>query len=106
MNKKVFGRIFLVFFFFFLVLLYAYYNGYYETSTKKAKILTEEQIKVFEDDIKSGKKIDIKDYVTKTELDYSNNLSVFLYKSSIKLEKMINNGVKYIFKKAGEVVED
>lgn len=96
----------IIFLFFFLVLLFAYYNGYYQTKNTKTKILTEEQIKVFESDIKNGKEIDIDEYVTLENKDYSNKLSIFIYKSSLKLEKIIDNSVKYIFKKAGEVVEE
>ena len=47
----------------FIALLLAENFGYYKTKEEKAKILTEEQIIKFEEDIKNGKSIDITEYI-------------------------------------------
>ena len=55
----------------FASLLLAENFGYYKTREQKAKALTEEQIKIFEEDIKNGKEIDIKEYINTEKEDYS-----------------------------------
>ena len=74
MSEKIFKGAFLVLLFAFLVLLVLEETGYYQTRTSKVKTLTEEQIKVFEEDIKAGKEIDIEEYVV-TRTNYANELS-------------------------------
>ena len=90
----------------FVALILAEDFGYYETRDKKIKTLTEEQIKIFEQDIKNGKNIDVTDYVTYESRDYSNNLSNLLYKTSLKLEKTIDGLIKIVFNKAEKMVSD
>ena len=60
-KEKVLRFILICFFLFFLVILFANSSGYYQSKSTKAKVLTEEQIKVFEQDIKNGKNINIDD---------------------------------------------
>ncbi len=106
MKKEIIIKvIFLILLFTFLVLLFAESNGYYETKTTKAKILTEEQIKEFEKDIQEGKNVDITEYVMDTKMNYSSDLSNNIYKMSLKLEKTIDNTIKYIFKKTADAIE-
>lgn len=90
----------------FITLLLAESFGYYETRDKKVKTLTEEQIKKFENDIKDGKSIDVESYVNYQKKDYSNNLSNGIYKISLSLEKTIDKGVKIIFNKIGDTVNN
>lgn len=107
MNKgKIIRFIFICFIIFFLVILFANSNGYYQSKTTKARALTEEQIKIFEKDIQEGKSIDINDYITNEEKDYSNTLTNNIYKVSLKLEKAIDKTVKYIFKELGNAIEE
>ena len=105
MKTKLIKGIFFLFLLSFIVLLILEETGYYKTRTSKAKTLTEEQIKVFEQDIKAGKEIDINDYVI-NRVDYSNNLSNNIYKISLKLEKGLDFVVKFIFKKVNDMVEE
>ena len=105
MNKENFmGIIFGSFIFFFFALLLAKNTGYYEMKSAKNKILTEQQIKLFEDDIKNGKPIDITEYSKTNEQDYSNSLSNGIYNISLKIENIIDISLKYIFSKANKAV--
>ena len=105
MKNKIIKGIFFILLLSFIVLLILEETGYYKTRTSKVKTLTEEQIKVFEEDIKAGKEIDINDYVI-NRVDYSNELSNNIYKISLKLEKGLDTIIKFIFKKVNEMVED
>lgn len=64
-NKKaaVFKFIFIVLFVTFSAIYIMVSMGYYEYSNYTKKVFTEEQIKKFENDIKTGKKLDINDYL-------------------------------------------
>lgn len=46
-------------------------SGYYENRVNEEIILTEENIKKFETDVKNNKDIDIENYVVKNNKDYS-----------------------------------
>jgi len=105
MKTKLIKGIFFLFLLSFIVLLILEETGYYKTRTSKAKTLTEEQIKVFEQDIKAGKEIDINDYVI-NRVDYTNELSNNIYKISLKLEKGLDSVIKFIFKKVNDMVEE
>lgn len=107
MNKeRIFFSILSIFFIFFLILIFAFKNGYYKTSTSKAKTLTEEQIKVFEEDIALGKEIDISEYVVNGVKDYSTLASRSIYKISVSSQKVLDKAIKYLFRKASKVIEE
>lgn len=106
MKNKVFISILTTFIVFFALLLFAQSQGYYQTKNEKAKILTENQIKKFEQDIKEGKEIDMKKYVLYEEKDYTNNVTDKVYKMSLKLEGIMDKTVKLIFNKTGSLVSD
>ena len=107
MNKeRVFGFLFICFIVFFFALLIAEASGYYETKNTKNKVLTEEQIIKFEEDIKNGKEIDISEYTGNNKIDYSNNLSNNIYKISLRLESAVDSTIKIIFNKASKAVNN
>jgi hypothetical protein len=87
-------------------LLLAENFGYYKTKEEKVKILTDEQIKKFEEDVKNKKNIDIKEYVNYESEDYSNNLSNNIYKVSLKLENVFDSAIKIVFNSVGKMVND
>ena len=91
---------------FFLVLVFAEKSGYLKTKEEKNKILTEEQIEIFERDIAQGKKVDINDYVVDNYKDYTNEVSNNFYRVSLKLEKGVDGIIKFIFKGASRAVVD
>ena len=88
----------------FLCLFYAYQNGYYEKYTRDKINLTNEYIEKFEQDVLDGKDITLENYLEQDK-NYSTKISNISLKMSNKLEKIINSGIKYIFKKISSVVE-
>lgn len=106
MKNKIFLIIISSLFIFFIILLLAEQQGYYKNRNEKAKILTEEQIKNFENDINNGKNIDIKKYVLYEDKNYTNKVTSNVYKTSLKLEKIVDGVVKYIFSGASKTVKD
>ncbi len=106
MKNKIFLCIFLSLFCFFIILLLAESQGYYKNRNEKAKILTEEQIENFEQDISKGKSIDIKKYVLYEDKNYQNKITSNIYKVSLKLENALDDAIKLIFSGASSVVSD
>lgn len=106
MKNKIFLCIFLSLFIFFIILLLAESQGYYKNRNEKAKILTEEQIENFEQDISQGKNIDIKKYVLYEDKNYQNKVTSNIYKVSLKLENALDDAIKLIFSGASSVVSD
>ncbi|MGI6330066.1 MAG: hypothetical protein ACOXZR_04455 [Bacilli bacterium] len=74
----------------FITLYISQATGYYEYQQHKKKVLTEEKIKQFEEDVQKGKKIDIEDYLEVTEYKYCNGIS----NTGLKLSKVISNYVQ------------
>lgn len=82
-------------FFLIYISLYIMDNlGYYNINTKN-KVLTEEAIKEFENDIKNGKSIDIKNYVGDST-NYKNFYSNLGYNLSVGVDNVLNKGLKKI----------
>lgn len=78
----------------FLSLYFSKYNSdYYENK----RILTEEAIAQFEKDLKEGKEINAKNYITE-EKDYNNKASKIGIKMSNTIEKTFNKSLKYLMK--------
>lgn len=73
---------------FFSLYFSKYNNDYYENK----RVLTDEAMKQFEKDVKSGKKIDAKNYLPK-EKDYNNKASELGVKSSELIEKLFTKGL-------------
>lgn len=72
---KIFKWIFTFLFVIFLTLYFSQLTGYYEYQNYQKMIMTEEQIKQFEQDIKDGLEVDIKDYTINTVQNYDNSFS-------------------------------
>ena len=93
-KKNIFLKILLILFLIYFSLFLMDNLGYYNLSTKKT-ILTEEKIKQFESDIKSGKSIDLTDYVEKNT-NYNNTYSDIGYNISIGIDKILNDGLNKV----------
>lgn len=106
MGKKIMLVGSLSIFCFFCLLLFAESQGYYQSRSEKAKILTDEQIKEFERDVSLGKNIDVEKYVLYEDKDYTNNVSTDIYNISLKLEGIFDKTIKYIFNGASKAVND
>ena len=66
-------------------------SGFVEFENKNNTLYTEEQIRMFENDVKNGKEIDLNKYIEHEEVDYSNAVSdVGGYISGL-----IGDGAKY-----------
>lgn len=107
MKKKlanVLKFILLTLLFLFITLYISDINGYFAYSNYQRKVLTEESIKRFEEDVKEGNNIDVNDYVLKTK-DYSNNISKVSLKLSNKIGGFIRNGIVYFFDKITSNIE-
>lgn len=98
-NWKI--KIFRYIFFSLLISFSALYisgsTGYYEFEQHKQVELNEEKIKKFEEDVKKGKDIDIKDYIDETNISYENLASSLGYKISDSIESIIQNGISSTF---------
>ena len=92
--KKIISIIFILFIIYFLSLYMGrYYTSYYENQ----KILTDDAIKRFENDIKEGKSIDVSNYI-KEDKDYSNKASRIGLKVSLLIEKSFDKVLRYVLK--------
>lgn len=105
-KESIFKFILLCFIICFLVILFAGKTGYYEKKLRDNSILTEEQIKKFEEDLKNGKSVDISNYVINENKDYTTKLTSDVYSVSLKLEKTIDKIVKFIFNEVGKNIND
>ncbi len=88
----------------FLGLYISYTSGYYQKLKSEKVIITNQKIEEFENDIKNGKDISLEDYTTE-EVNYSNKTSRMSLKFSNKASNLIDNFIKFLFRKLGNVVE-
>ena len=103
---KIFRNIMIVLFVIFIALFISQSNGYYEYNAYKKVALTNEQIKEFESDIKAGKKIDIKDYVSNTKKEYGNTISDTGLTVSLQIEKYIKKAITSSFGVLSDLVSE
>ena len=92
-NSAFFWWPFIILFIIYISYSLALENGYYETKVKQKTILTDEKIEEFENDIKQGKEIDVKDYTVEDYHDYSSFLSKAGQDLSLGLENFITKGI-------------
>ena len=105
MNKNNFFRIvFLTLVFLYIGLYFASNAGYIDYQSRNKTILTEEQIKKFENDVKENKPIDIENYITDKEEEYDNNISKLSLKVSHTIGETFENILNYVFGKLENVM--
>ena len=105
-KETIFKRILTLFFISFAGLYLILSTGYYERKEKNKMIMTNEQIKKFEEDIKNGKDVLEYDYLKYDYVDYSNNLSRKMTKISDKIDSGFEKAVKFLFKEASNMIEN
>lgn len=88
----------------FLALFFTYSNGYSERVLKNKINLTNQKIEEFEQDVKNNENIVINNYL-EYEKDYSTKTSKVSLKVSNKIENIVDLGIKFIFRKLGNMVE-
>ena len=81
-------------------------SGYYEYQMQQRTVLTNEQIKEFEEDVKNNENIDLKDYYMNNEVDYTNKLTNLVYNISETSSNLTREIMKKIFRKLGSMMED
>ena len=86
---KLIGVLFVIY----ISLTIAINTGYYEAKVNAKTTITQENMKQFEEDVKNGKEVDIKDYVTDTYEDYSSNTSKAGVRFSTLIEKFMADGI-------------
>lgn len=99
-NKKwqIFKTILLTLLLIFFINHYNIKNGYQEKLIQEKTILTKNNIKEFEKDIKNNQYIDIKNYNNKDTLTSNNKIGEIGYKTSETINKIITKGTKEIYK--------
>lgn len=88
----IFSRTLTVLFIIFLINYFQVESGNYNNLNDKT-VLTEEKIREFEEDVKNGNYVDIKDYTTMDYTDTSNNISNMGYYIGESIDDFINNKV-------------
>lgn len=86
----------------FLIFLALYYSsnaGLIDYQSKNKAALTEEQIKMFEEDVKNNVEIDLKKYIEDTEEKYDNKISKTTLKLSNKIGETVQNALNFLFGK-------
>ena len=94
--------IILVFLFFVLYFMQA--SGYNEYTRNRENMLTEEQIKEYEEDIEAGKDVTIKDYLNKDKVNYDNKVSDLGLDLSELIGDVFNKGMNAFFEMLNEAV--
>ena len=104
--NKIFKTIFFLCFISYLTFYIAGQSGYYEYTERKKMTFTKEQIEQFENDVKEGKNIDIKEYLKNTDKNYQNKISKGTLQVSETISKYTKKGINTIFAKLAKVVEE
>lgn len=94
----IFKRILIILFIFFLLNYYQVESGNYQSELTSKTILTEEKIKEFEEDVKNGEFVDIKDYTTNNYVDTSTPVATLGNKIGSSIDNFVNG-------RAGEFFE-
>ena len=90
----------------FLVVYFGGLSGFYEYEQYKKRVLTEQQIELFEQDIRAGREIDVTDYISPINRDYSNRISSSGVAITNRLEQIITTGINITFRSIGRYVSD
>ena len=105
MTKTNLARlIILILVFLFFVLYFMQASGYNEYKNNRENMLTAEDIKSYEEDIKAGRDVSIKDYINKDRIDYENNISKLGLDLSYLIENAFNKGMTAFFNMLNEAV--
>lgn len=108
-NKKkiqVFKVIFIFLFIAYITIYTSQKSGYMDFQNYKKMSLTKEKIEEFENDVKSGKKVDLTKYTTTTTKNYSNKLSNAGYSISNGVSTLVNKGVVGFFDTIARLAEE
>lgn len=79
-------------------------SGYNEYTRNRENMLTEEEIKEYEEDIEAGKDVTIKDYLNKDNVNYDNKVSDLGLDLSELIGDVFNKGMNAFFEMLNEAV--
>lgn len=94
---KLFKGILVALFIVYITIYVSQLTGYYEYKNYQKTVLTEEQIEQFEQDVKDGKQVNVKDYVVNTNKNYQTNLSKMGMNLSNTISSWVNKGINSSF---------
>ena len=95
----IIGMLFIIF----ISYIIAFNSGYYEFNNYKKATITQEKIDEFENDVKDGKNIDSKDYISNDYIDYSSKMSKVGSGISSAINKFIESGLSDFFSALGRL---
>lgn len=90
----------------FIALYYSSNSGIIDYQARNKTVLTEEQIKMFEEDVKNNVEIDLKKYVEDKEEKYDNNISKTTLKVSNTIGETIQGALDFLFGKMEDAMND
>jgi len=96
-KTNYFLRILTILIIIFIALSVALESGYYDVKVGKKATLTEEKLEEFEQDVKDGKEIDIKEYIEEDTIDYSTPVSKFGQTLGSSIDKFMSYGLNDFF---------
>lgn len=105
LGNKICRKIFIILFIFFLALYLSEKTGYYEYENHKQMTLTKEKIKEFEQDVKDGKKVDIKNYTAFEKYNYKTKISETGLSISKGVGEIVKNGLEGTFDFLNDLME-
>ena len=98
-NKDIPRIIILILFIMFIGLYLVGNSNYYDYEAATKSRLTEEQIKIFEQDLEEGNAVDIENYLKLNEKNYNNPVSDATLNISTTISKSFDKALNYVFKK-------
>lgn len=107
MNKKfLIKAIFGMFFVAFVISYVIGESGYYEYELANKKYLTEEEMKKFEEDVRNGENIDLKDYTVETRKDYTNKFTDVVTNTSLTINEYLKKTIESVFGLLNKMIEE
>ncbi len=107
MNKKfLIKAIFGIFFVAFVISYVIGESGYYEYELANKKYLTEEEMKKFEEDVRNGEDIDLKDYTVETRKDYTNKFTDVVTNTSLTINEYLKKTIESVFGLLNKMIEE
>jgi hypothetical protein len=100
----IFKRIIIILFIIFIILYFQVETGTISQNKNKT-IITQENLKKFEEDIKNGEYIDIKNYTETNKVNTSNIVSDMGYYVSSKTSHFFGEELSNIFEMIGKLIK-
>jgi len=79
-------------------------TGYYDGNLRRKVVFTEKQIEEFEKDVERGETVDLKNYLSEQNKNYTNKASRLGYTISSSVDSFLNKGIKSILGIIGKVL--